>query len=151
MYPTKNGNIVDFLMKNRLTQSAALIEIKTPSTSLLNGKYRNTFNISNELSGSVMQTLNYKHSLQENFQSLTSGQSDLFDSFNPQCAVIIGNSISELDHQSKTKAFELFRHQFPGLLIITFDELFDKTRQLIKLLEGDIETEIEKPFDDIPF
>jgi hypothetical protein len=140
------GNIVDFLVRNRLTQSAALIEIKTPSTQLLGGAYRNVYNTSNELSGSIMQTLNYKHSLQENFAPLTNGQEDLFDSFNPQCAVIIGNASVELDSKSKTKSFELFRHQFPGLVVITFDELFSKTRQLINLLENPIAVEDE--FDD---
>lgn len=141
----KNGNIVDFLMRNRLTQSAALIEIKTPLASLLGPKYRGTYNVSSELSGSIMQTLNYKHSLQENFQSLTRGQSDLFDSLNPQCAVIIGNAKNELDNQMKLKAFELYRHQFQGLTVITFDELFDKTRKLIKLLEGE---QAVNPIDD---
>ncbi|MEW8389269.1 MAG: Shedu anti-phage system protein SduA domain-containing protein [Candidatus Thiodiazotropha sp.] len=130
----KSGNIVDFLLKNRMTQSAALVEIKTPMSALLGSKYRGTFNVSPELSGSIMQTLNYKHSLQEDFQSLTRGGGDLFDSLNPQCAVIIGNAHRELDHQTKIKAFELFRHQFPGLTVFTFDELFDKTRHLIKLL-----------------
>lgn len=145
----KNGNIVDFLMRNRLTQSAALIEIKTPSASLLGSRYRGTYNVSNELSGSIMQTLNYKHSLQEDFQSLTRGQNDLFDSLNPQCAVIIGNAKNELDDQTKLKAFELYRHQFQGLTVITFDELFDKTKQLIKLLEG--KQEVAQDYDDIPF
>jgi hypothetical protein len=144
----KNGNIVDFLMRNRLTQSAALIEIKTPSASLLGPRYRSTYNVSSELSGSIMQTLNYKHSLQEDFQSLTRGQNDLFDSLNPQCAVIIGNAKNELNDQTKLKAFELYRHQFQGLTVITFDELFDKTRQLIKLLEGE---QYVDSFDDIPF
>ncbi len=148
------GNIVDFLMRNNLTQSAALIEIKTPSTQLLGGKYRNdVFNTSPDLSGSIMQVLNYKHSLQEDFSTLTKTHNDLFDSFNPQCAVIIGNTERELDHQIKTRSFELFRHQFPGVLIIAFDELFNKTRQLITLLEGsDSEPEIiDDGFDDIPF
>ena len=141
------GNIVDFLMRNRLTQSAALIEIKAPSTQLLGALYRSgVYNTSNELSGSIMQTLNYKHSLQENFALLTNGQDDLFDSFNPQCAVIIGNGEVELDNKSKTKSFELFRHQIPGLLVITFDELFNKTRQLINLLENPIV--VENEFDD---
>lgn len=145
----KNGNIVDFLMRNRLTQSAALVEIKTPSASLLGPRYRGTYNVSSELSGSIMQTLNYKHSLQEDFQTLTRGQNDLFDSLNPQCAVIIGNARSELDDQTKLKAFELYRHQFQGLTVVTFDELFDKTRQLIQLLEGD--QEISQFDDNIPF
>lgn len=81
-----------------------------------------------------MQKFNYKHSLQENFASLTNGQDD-FNSFNPQCAVIIGSANVEHDNNPKTKSFELFRHQFSGLVVITFDELFDKTRQLINLLE----------------
>ena len=53
----------------------------------------------------------------------------------------------------KTKSFELFRHQIPGVLVITFDELFSKTRQLIALLEGtDSEPDIiNDGFDDIPF
>ena len=110
-FHNKDGNFIDFLMRNRLTQSAALIEIKTPSTLLLGAVYRGSvYNTSNELSGSIMQTLNYKHSLQENFASLTNGQDDLFDSFNPQCAVIIGNTKSELNNKSKIKSFELFRH-----------------------------------------
>lgn len=150
-YLNTGGSVIDFLMRNRLTKSAALIEIKTPSTQLLGEVYRSgVYNTSNELSGSIMQTLNYKHSLQENFTSLTNGQDDLFDSFNPQCAVIIGNAGVQLNHKSKTKSFELFRHQFPGLLVITFDELFNKTRQLINLLENPVIAEVE--FDDnIPF
>ena len=146
-YLNTGGNIVDFLMRNRLTQCAALIEIKTPSTLLLGAVYRGSvYNTSNELSGSIMQILNYKHSLQENFTSLTNGQDDLFDSFNPQCAVIIGNAGVELNNKSKTKSFELFRHQFPGLVVITFDELFNKTKQLINLLENP--TVVEDDFED---
>lgn len=146
----KAGNIVDFLVRNRLTRSAALIEIKTPATSLLGSKYRQTFNVSGELSGSTMQILNYKHSLQERYRDLQGGHEDLFDSFDPQCAVIIGNT-GQLDQQDKVRAFELYRHQFPGLAIIPFDELFDKTKTLIQLLEAEPQTALEEFGDDIPF
>jgi hypothetical protein len=147
----KEGNIVDFLVRNSLTNNAALIEIKTPLTPLLGREYRSgIYNVSNELSGAIMQTLNYKHSLQEDYLTLTSGHRDLFDSFNPQCAVVIGNSGSECDHQNKTKSFELYRHQLPGVSIITFDELFDRTRKLIEVLEGSNESPQEFN-DDIPF
>jgi len=148
------GNVVDFLMRNSLTQSAALIEIKTPSTDLLGSLYRSDiYNVSSELSGSIMQILNYRNSLQEEFANLTKGQGDLFDTFNPQCAVIIGNAGSELDHQSKTKSFELYRHQFPGLTIIPYDELFRKAENLINLLENPIENVSLSTDDwgDIPF
>lgn len=128
---------------------SALIEIKTPVTRLLSSRYRNVYNISDEMSGSLMQVLNYKHSLQENYLSLTGGQRHLFDSFNPHCAVLLGNATDELNDQEKTKSFELLRHHMPGALITTFDELFDKTRQLIRMLEA---TESEDDFgDDYPF
>lgn len=146
----KAGNIVDFLVRNRLTQSAALIEIKTPATQLLGAKYRQTFNVSAELSGSIMQVLNYKHALQENYRTLRGRPEDLFESFDPQCAVIIGNT-RQLDQQAKTKAFELYRHQFSGLAVIPFDELFDKTRKLIQLLETEPKQEAESLDEDIPF
>jgi hypothetical protein len=130
------GNIVDFLMKNRLTQNAALIEIKTPVTPLVGPEYRSgVYNPSSDLSGAVMQILNYKHSLQEQYQTLTRGQVNLFESFNPHCAVLVGNA-QQLDHQDKRKSFELYRHQFPGVIIITYDELFAKTNQLRMLLES---------------
>ena len=131
------GNIVDFLMKNRLTQNAALIEIKAPVTPMVGSEYRNgVYNLSSDLSGAVMQILHYKHSLQEQYLALTRGQTDLFDSFNPQCAMLIGNAKQQLNHQDKMKSFELFRHQLQGVIIITYDELFAKTEQLIMLLEA---------------
>jgi len=149
IYNNKGGNLVDFLLKNSLTNGAALIEIKTPQTNLLGAEYRGTYNVSRDLSGSIMQTLNYKHSLQENYTSLVSGQPNAFDSFNPQCVVITGNSKRELNDTSKRKAFELYRHQLPGVKVITYDELFAKTGNLINLLEKPIE--VTPCNDDLPF
>jgi hypothetical protein len=97
-----------------------------------------------------MQALNYKHSLQENYQSLRGDTKDLFDSFDPQCVVIIGDT-RQLDSPQKIKAFELYRHQFPGLAVIAFDELFEKTRTLINLLEAEPRNEDGFYDDDIPF
>lgn len=146
------GNIVDFLVKNQLTQNAALIEIKPPTTKLLGPEYRAGINnLSSELSGSVMQVLDYKHSLQEQYLNISHGQPDLFDSFNPQCAVIIGNAAAELSSPSKRKSFELFRHQLPGVSIFTYDELFAKTEQLIHLLEGKSIPQEPDLDEDIPF
>lgn len=97
-----------------------------------------------------MQILNYKHSLQEQYRDLQHGQDDLFDSFDPQCAVIIGNT-GQLDQQAEIKAFELYRHQFPGVVIIPFDELFGKTGNLVALLEAEPESAWDEYSDEIPF
>ena len=49
----KGGGLVDFLVKNQLTNNVALIEIKTPGTELLSkNEYRNgVYNLSEELTG----------------------------------------------------------------------------------------------------
>ena len=52
------GKIVDFLVKNRITENAVLIEIKTPQTPLLGREYRQgVINISEDLSGAILQVL----------------------------------------------------------------------------------------------
>lgn len=141
------GKIVDFLMKNQMTENAALIEIKTPITPLLGKEYRQGVkNISEDLSGSVLQVLDYKQSLIEDYHLITRGQMDLFSAFDPKAVVIIGNTELSLTTSKERKSFELFRNQFNNLNIITFDELFKKTSKSIEVLENAAEEE-----DDIPF
>jgi len=131
------GSIVDFLIKNQLTQNAALIEIKTPGTPLLGREYRNSiYNLSEDLSGAVMQVLNYRHTLSEQYTSLTRGQGSLFESFNPECVIIVGNAQTQLEERDQRKSFELFRRQLPGVHIITYDEMFAKAENLIGVLES---------------
>lgn len=131
------GNIVDFLCTNHLTKNIALVEIKTPATKLLGSNYRgDIYNISSELSGSIIQVSNYKNSLLKNYNALTSGEEHIFDAFNPKSIVIIGNIQEELVEQQKKKSFELFRMSLNDIQVITYDELFWKVEFLINLLEG---------------
>ena len=132
------GNVIDFLMNNRVTRNAALIEIKTPTTPLLaTREYRSgVYPPSSDLAGTIMQLLNYKHSLQQEYHSLTHGQTNPFDSFDPRCAAVVGNAGRELQNEDKRKSFELFRNQFSGVTIITYDELFSRAEQLIRVLEA---------------
>jgi Domain of unknown function (DUF4263) len=132
------GNVIDFLMNNRVTRNAALIEIKTPTTPLLaTREYRSgVYPPSSDLAGTIMQLLNYKHSLQQEYHSLTHGQANPFDSFDPRCAAVVGNAGRELLNEDKRKSFELFRNQFSGVTIITYDELFSRAEQLIRVLES---------------
>jgi hypothetical protein len=134
------GNIVDFLCANHLTRNVALIEIKTPKTKLLGSKYRgDTYNISNDLSGSVVQVTNYKNSLLQNHLSLSSHEEEKFEAFDPKCIVIIGNVHSELTEKKQRKSLELFRMGLKEVQVITYDELFSKVKFLVDLLEGSVD------------
>ncbi len=141
------GNIIDFLMTNRITRNAALIEIKTPTSPLLSAReYRAGIHApSAELAGALMQVLNYRHSLQQEYNSLVGRPPAAFDSFEPRCAVVIGDAHSELNSEDKRKSFELFRNQFVGVTIITYDELFSRAEQLLCVLESPA---VESPPDD---
>lgn len=119
----KNGNIIDFTYKNKLTNNITLIEIKTPTTPLVGDGYRGVYSISKDLSGSINQLLHYKDKCQKDFYYLNN-RKDKFEAFNPKCLLIAG-TLASLDDEEK-KAFELFRNELRTLQVITFDELFEK-------------------------
>jgi hypothetical protein len=130
------GNIVDYLMANEFTRNALLIEIKTPMTPLLGSLYRdNIYNISSDLSGAVQQLSNYRHELIQNYHTLEKSSSQRFFAFNPPSLVIAGN-IQDIDKNEGVKSLELYRNELRNIKVITFDELFNKLRILVNLLEG---------------
>lgn len=134
-FHNQGGNIVDFLYKNKFTNNSALIEIKTPTTGLLGAAYRQTYNMSKELTGSTNQILNYANSITQDYHSIVGNEFSAFSSFKPNCIVIIGNT-TELDSFEKKKAFELYRNNLKDVQIITFDELFGKVSSFLDLLES---------------
>lgn len=128
------ANLVDFLLKNDLTHNAALLEIKTPLTRLLGSEYRaGLHNASSDLTGSVLQVLDYRSSFVTNWQVLAASGEPPPTPIDPPSVVIIGSS-AELDTPDKKKSFELFRNQLPAVTVVTFDEVFERCRRLIKLL-----------------
>lgn len=131
----RGGNIVDFLVKNQMTHSAALVEIKTPAASLVGRPYRQGIpSISSEFSGSVIQVLSYKASLNEVY--LTLGRTaSLYEVFDPPCLVIVGCAGS-LESPEERRSFELFRRQLRGVEVLGFDELFGRLRLLVRVLES---------------
>jgi hypothetical protein len=132
----QGGNIADFLVRNALTRNVALIEIKTPLTRLLGKPYRTAiYNVSEDLTGAVLQVLNYKESLSREFDNLTSDFSGEVEACDPPCFVIIGNATAELNDKTKRKSFELFRRQVVGVQILTYDEVIGRTERLINFME----------------
>jgi len=136
----RGGNVIDFLCANNLTRNVVLVEIKTPVTKLLGAKYRGDIhNISNELSGSVIQVTNYKNSLIQNYMMLADPEEERFEAFDPRCIVIIGNIDSELGDRRQRKSLELFRMGLKDVQVVTYDELFGKVEFFVSLLEGNID------------
>ncbi|MBD7962530.1 DUF4263 domain-containing protein [Fictibacillus sp. Sa2CUA10] len=136
----KGGKVVDFMFKNDLSNDVALIEIKTPSTDLLSGKYRqNIYSIHSDLTGAIVQVLGYKETLQREYTSLRGSSDEDFKVFNPMCVVIAGK-MNDLEEQ-KLQSFEWYRKEMKSVTIITFDELFKKVNLLLDLLSGKQEQE----------
>jgi hypothetical protein len=132
------GNLADFLVENDVTRDAVLIETKTPTASLLSGEYRSgTYNVSRELAGASQQVLTQRQTLCEEYYGLKGREGgDHPDAFDPRCIVIAGNT-DELDGEDKLRSFELYRSNQSRVEVVTYDELFKKTKTLIDLLEGD--------------
>lgn len=134
----RDGNVVDFLYKNGITDNATLIEIKTPVTTLLAPReYRNnTYPPSGELSGATQQLLVDRLSLIQEYESLTRNGEPQFRTFSPRSVLVIGNAGQQLTARGKRQSFELYRGNLRGVDIITFDELQKKISLVIELLEG---------------
>jgi hypothetical protein len=134
------GRVVDFLLTNNLSQNTALVEIKTPTTNLLNtssSSCRNgIYNVSPEITGAILQISNYKDSFVKHYYQLKGESEETFYAFNPQCMVIAGTWETEITDLTHRKTFELFRNGLKDVQLITYDELFRKIQILIDLLEG---------------
>ena len=128
--------IVDFLLKNSLTNNTAIVEIKTPQTKILSARpYRQgVFAPSTHLTNSISQVLDQKYQFQRSF-ILTKDTSRMHDieSYAVHCCLIIGSMPNEEDQK---KSFELYRHNSKDVEIVTFDELLDNLIQLHTYLSG---------------
>lgn len=126
--------VADFVVKNSMTNNAAIVEIKRPSTKLLNDNpYRaDVYTPSQELAGSVNQALDQKYHFEQEIAQLAknSGEDEL-ESFSVHCCLIIGTMPFGKDQR---KSFELFRGNSKDVHIVTFDELLEKLKQLREFL-----------------
>jgi hypothetical protein len=129
----RDGKFIDYLFTSEISGDAVLIEIKTPETNLLGSKYRGVYKPSSEISGAVIQVLEYKMELSHNLQAILKGTSHQVSLFNPKCVLIAGNSEKQLKDEKKRKSFELFRNNLKDVEIVTYDELFRKAEVLASL------------------
>ena len=131
--------ITDFLVKNKSTDNVAIIEIKKPSSTLMQSRYRDGVYppMTRELVGSVNQVLDQKFHFQQEFVQLMYNQ-NIYNTKNYyiNCLLIIGKT-PETDEQKKS--FELFRNNSKDVNIVTFDELLSKLENLYEFLSKEKE------------
>lgn len=123
-----DGKVVDFLLDNGFKDNFALIEIKTHKKDLLKpSPYRGTdvFAMTDDLSGGISQALDQKHIFMTDFGQKAS----ILD---PKCILVIGWK-SRLSSEQR-KCFELIRANQKNIDIVTFDELEEKLKGLLKVI-----------------
>lgn len=129
--------ITDFLLKNGVTNNLAIVEIKKPSSMLLNKtQYRGAvFSASKELTGSVTQVLDQCYQLQKNISTIKV-DSRVYDieSYAIHCILIIGTIPTD---ENQKKSLEIYRRNSKNVQIITFDEMLVKLKQLHCFLSDD--------------
>lgn len=142
----KEGNVIDFLYKNKLTDNLILVEIKAPTTKLLSKEYRdNIYSVSTDLTGAANQILNYKDGFQKEYNLLASKTSATSELFNPKCLLIVGNQEKEIINKNLRRSFELYRAEMKSVEIITFDELFEKVKFVINMFQESKENDFVSP------
>jgi hypothetical protein len=125
--------IADFLMKNGMTDSVSLVEIKTPKTELLGKReYRGgVYGPSSELSATVIQNLDQVGKFSEEIHLIRS-KNEMYDlRAHGIKGVIVAGMMPDAP---KKRSLELYRSSLHGVSIITFDELLLKLKSLRDLL-----------------
>jgi hypothetical protein len=131
----KGGNIGDYIYQNKLAKSIVIVEIKTPKTKILGPQYRtNSYSISIDLTGAIVQTLNYKTEIQRDFHRLLYESTTKFEIIEPVCFVICGNLQDEILDNKQMRSFDLFRNSLTNLFVTTYDELFEKLKMVKELI-----------------
>jgi hypothetical protein len=129
------GSVLDFLAQRN--GDVSLIEIKSPSSRLLGGRYRtNVRTPSIELTGALVQALHYRLTLLKNLQSLQGDEPHLF-AHNPSVVILIGDTEREFKERVDWQSFELFRSALRDVVVLTYDELFSRVSDIAAMLRGD--------------
>ena len=131
----KGDNITDFLVKNKLTDNCAIVEIKRSGTSLLNARTRNDVHTpSSNLVGAVNQALAQKHRFEKEVAQIKDN-SDIHDitSYSVSCCLLIGKMPPTKERQ---RSFELYRGNSKDVDIVTFSELLEKLKQVRDFLKA---------------
>ena len=138
------GKISDGLLRTRgLISTLCFVEIKTHRTSLLAEEYRKgCWAPSRELVGAIAQVQTTVAAAMESLGVRMRPKDDqgaplAYEVFNvrPKAFIVIGH-LSELVadhgvHEDKLRSFEQFRNGIQGIEVLTFDELYERSRFIV--------------------
>lgn len=131
------GKYTDFATKNKLNQTIALIEIKTPTKQLVStseyDKRVGIYSMTTDLTGAITQVLNQKDLVQKDFKHDNAKKN--YKVLNPRCILLIGSKEREQMNEDQEACFELFRNTQKDVEIITFDELFLRIKSILEIFE----------------
>lgn len=131
------GHVAEFLASNPIAKNALIVEIKTPASKLLGKQFRDdVYGASDELSAALVQVLKYRNSLMADYSGRRRGDEADLSALSPHCLVISGHAGHQLTSDERAESFEIIQGGFKDASVITYDELFAKTKQLIEVLEG---------------
>lgn len=137
---TKGKKIADYLLRNAMTNSASLVEIKKPSTRLMKKQpYREgVYGVQSEIGEAVTQVLDQALQLtrHESDTRLRTADSTWVTNA-PRCFVVAG-CLSELDTDDKKKSFDLYREHLSGVRLVTYDELLMQLKTLRDFLASEV-------------
>lgn len=133
-----NGeSIVDFLMAQRFTGNLALIEIKRPSTALVEPRaYRGDLHAPHrDLTASMAQVLDQRAQLLHHFATKKSEDKTLAEAHvsSVNCIVVVGTLPTDA---AQIRSLDLFRHSSKDVSVVTFDELLEKLKELYRLMSA---------------
>ena len=147
--------IVDFLLKNSITNNVAIVEIKKPNTAILNQTpyRRGVYTPANELTGAIGQVLDHKRKLQGSMAQLKeNSRSYSLESHSIRGCVIIGKMP---ENEDRKRALELIRGNSKDVDVVTYDELLEKVRRVREDLASSEGTETADvgrgDYEDLPF
>ena len=141
----QGGQYTDFIYKNDITDNVALIEIKSPEKPYFDGKYRQSFRLSTELTGCISQLLLQKDELNKSYSDLLRKTEEYFRVNNVACFLVYGK-VGDLNKTEKD-TLENFRNEMRSIHIIGFDELLAKVNNLLKLFEGQPDCPVQSDDD----
>lgn len=147
-----SGKRVDALMKTRgLINSLCFAEIKTPEALLIKNvknPYRNEcWQISEDLTGAIAQIQRTIHKSLLNIATKTEIKDEMGNLtgekvflYQPKSFIVVGNLNEFVSdggiNEEKYSSFELFRQNLKSPEIITFDELYERAKFIIKNTEN---------------